>query len=270
MNHHQILLLIFFAIATLSSRLWADVIIVSSPEAIVFSSANASQTTNTRLKKGRRLQTTGRITNGFYELKTKSGQGLWISKSDVVAENAGSDLVTPEHSTPQKKSPAKNVKSQSPKQSRNQASQSQSNQPQELRPRLTYNLGASFGSVGGESYQEANLTLNYFLNSWLIWRNGIFYRIVSKADDIYGLDSSIQGLWAAGLDSDTSIGMHAGPGVRLPNEGEAIPFVEAGLTLRLVGLRLGGGVKAFFNKVADNDAANDTQFFIVLSGSGSI
>jgi hypothetical protein len=135
--------------------------------------------------------------------------------------------------------------------------------------RLTYDLGVSAGKVYDSSYLEANLGFNYYFIDWLAWRNAFFYRFVDQADDLYGIDTSARAIG----NLDLGIGgltAFAGPGFRFVNKGKNAPFVEGGLVLKFAGLAIGGGVKTIFNDFADKDLENDTQFFIILSGAGSL
>ena len=136
--------------------------------------------------------------------------------------------------------------------------------------RLTYDLGVSSGKSGDVTYSEIDLGLNFFIQPFLAWRNAIFARFVSEADNIYGLDSSARFIFNTRLSERSGVTTFGGPGVRVPSEGDVVPFVEGGLIFKAGGLSLGGGAKAIFNKAIDEDAENDTQYFIILSGSGSL
>jgi hypothetical protein len=134
---------------------------------------------------------------------------------------------------------------------------------------LTYDMGVSTGSSGGRSYSEASLGLNAFISDWFVWRNAGFGRFSDATETVYGLDSSARLMADIG---DRAIGMTAfvGPGYRFVTRGDSAPFAEAGLTLHAGGLSIGGGAKRVFNSAIRSDAADDTQYFIVLSGSGRI
>lgn len=208
-----------------------------------------------RLKEGRRLQSTGKKDNGFYQIETKSGRRLWVSAEEVREDtyNLEADLAEPaafeKPSTPSEPQP----------------------QDRDF-TRLTYDLNISTGQSADINYTEANLGLSFFFTPWLAWRNGIFGRLYrdSEFNTLYGLDSSLRGLFGADLDRGTGIRLFGGPGYRFVNEGKDVPFLEAGLVLRLAGLAIGGGVKTLYNQAVDNNLENDTQYFLILSGSGQL
>lgn len=139
----------------------------------------------------------------------------------------------------------------------------------DLIERVTYDLGVSAGSYGEHSYTELNLGLNLFFSEYVSWRNALFGRFVSGDDSFYGLDSSVRGTY----DLRGDVGgftAFAGPGYRFASQGKSVPFAEAGLVLHLGGISLGGGVKSLFNSAIESGAANDTQYFIILAGGGSL
>lgn len=142
---------------------------------------------------------------------------------------------------------------------------------------LSWDLGASMGSYGGSSYTEINLGLNWLLTDYLIWRNAAFGRMVTGAENVYGLDTSLRFQTYASTSDDTfGIGFFAGPGYRFANTNYTAAFAEGGLLLKLGGLNIGGGVKQFYysnpgTDVNGNRLANsDTVFFLILSGGGAL
>ena len=135
--------------------------------------------------------------------------------------------------------------------------------------RLTFDLGLSSGSVGGFNYTEFNLGLNWYFTSFLAWRNAVFARLASGVSTVYGLDSSVRGILSLG-GSELGLTAFAGPGFRFVTLGANVPFAEAGVVFKLPVLALGGGVKTFFNNWVTPNAPSDTQYFIILSGGGSL
>lgn len=135
--------------------------------------------------------------------------------------------------------------------------------------RITFDLGASTGSVNGYSYSELNLGVNAYMTDYFAWRNAGFARLQTGEKNIYGLDSSLRGIFdvSGSLAGFTAFG---GPGFRFVNEGDNVPFIEGGLVLRGAGLSIGGGAKTFFNSVIRSGAPNDTQYFLILAGGGSL
>lgn len=136
--------------------------------------------------------------------------------------------------------------------------------------RMTFDLGLSTGAVNDRNYTEANLGLNLYMKRWFAWRNAVFGRFASGVDTVYGLDTGARGILDIDFGPVGGLTTFAGPGWRFVNEGKNAPFVEAGLVFKLVGINLGGGVKSVMNKAIDKNLENDTQYFIILSGGGSL
>ncbi|PWU20504.1 MAG: hypothetical protein C5B49_04180 [Bdellovibrio sp.] len=140
---------------------------------------------------------------------------------------------------------------------------------------MSWDLGAATGSYGGSSYTEANLGLNWFLLDYLNWRNALFGRFVSGADNVFGLDSSLRLQTFLSTESGgLGVGFFAGPGYRFARSDYSAAFLEGGVQFKLGGLRIGGGVKQFYYSnpgldVLGNRLPNtDTVYFIILSGGG--
>lgn len=145
----------------------------------------------------------------------------------------------------------------------------------ESNSRVTYDLSAAAGSYNGAGYTEITLGLNWFLEDWLNWRNSIFSRQGSGIETVQGLDSSARFSTSIATD-DGGLGVDAfaGPGLRFASKDNNAVFGEAGVIFRLGGLRIGGGVKAlsYIKDRSDPTGANlpknDTQYFLILAGSG--
>lgn len=192
--------------------------------------------------KGKRLKAEDGSENGYKKLKTKSGRALWVRESDIKSLNAKpeDDLVVDDV----------------------QAEESDF-------ARLTYDIGFSTGSSGDVNYSEANFGLNYFFMRWLSWRNAVFARFISP-ENIYGLDSSARLFYNIGFGERSGVTLFGGPGYRFVNKGDNVPFAEAGLVTHLGSFNIGGGFKTFFNNVVRAGSSSDTQYFIILSGSGAL
>lgn len=142
---------------------------------------------------------------------------------------------------------------------------------------LSYDLSGGSGSRDGETYSEIHLGLNWFVYDWLNWRNSIFTQFGSETKTIYGLDSAtLFNVEAYTSNRSLGIELYAGPGLRLASENSNAVFGKAGVTLALGGLRIGAGVQANHyledrtdknNRVLGKD---ETQYFIILAGSGSL
>jgi hypothetical protein len=135
--------------------------------------------------------------------------------------------------------------------------------------RITYDLGASTGQFLGRSYTEATLGVNLYFNEYFAWRNAGFARFVQDRENVYGLDSSARGVFSA-AGSGLGFTVFGGPGYRFVNRGDHAPFAEAGLVLRAGGLSVGGGVKTLMNSWVRSGAENDTQYFLILAGGGTL
>lgn len=194
-----------------------------------------------KIPKGRRmtLEKSGEL--GFYKLKSSSGRVGYVSAEGLKISVPQSETWGGETAGSGKGSSG----------------------------RMTFDLGVSAGSIGDESYTEFNLGLNWFFTEWLAWRNAAFYRII-EGDDYYGLDTSARFFHFVRWGSASGATLFGGPGFRFASLGDNLPFAEAGLIVKLGGFSIGGGAKAFVPGLVNSDMDSDTQYFIILSGSGSI
>jgi hypothetical protein len=135
--------------------------------------------------------------------------------------------------------------------------------------RITYDLGASTGQFLGRSYTEATLGVNLYFNEYFAWRNAGFARFVQDRENVYGLDSSARGIFSA-AGAGLGFTVFGGPGYRFVNRGDHVPFGEAGLVLRAGGVAVGGGVKTLLNSWVRPGAEDDTQYFLILAGGGTL
>lgn len=138
--------------------------------------------------------------------------------------------------------------------------------------KLTFDVGYSFGESNDQDYSELNLGVNYFFSDLLVWRNSGFHRNFSndQIEDRYGLDTSIRLNLVMDVADAGSIKLFGGPGWRFQSEGKNPPLAEAGIGIDVGGLRVGAGAKMIFNEIIDSNQENDTQYFVSISGSGSI
>lgn len=231
----------------------------------VFAAPDDGATVRMKLKKGRKLLTQGGEQNGFFALASKSGAVLYVRVSDVrvlgVKAIAEDDLLSGEDAGTRRGEGARG---------RRRSDGEVGGGGRAEKWRLTYDLGGSFGSTGKVNYNEVDLGLNLYFTHYLALRNAVFARFVSGFDPVLGLDTSLRGILNLDLGPVGGITTFAGPGYRFVNEGNNAPLGEAGLILKLLGFAIGGGVKVILNSWAVNGAANDTQYFIILSGGGSL
>lgn len=233
---------------------WAGaVFVVSAVEAPIYRSPADSSKTASTVKRGRRIEAAGAEENGFIPTLTRSGAKAWLKISDLTAE-----VVT------------RTDDSLVPLEPKAKPSRVGKRGPLGLE-RLTFDLGASFGKVADVSYTEVELGLNAYFTHWLAWRNAVFGRFPSAGSSIYGLDTSVRLI----LDLSGAIGgitAFAGPGVRLASGAShgAVPFAEGGAVFKIVGFAIGGGVKVLLNSMVQRGDPNDTQYFLILAGGGSL
>lgn len=141
--------------------------------------------------------------------------------------------------------------------------------------KVTYDLGASTGSTttatGEVTYTEANLGVNLFLGDYISWRNAGFSRFQTGVENVYGLDTSLRlHLTAGEKQSSASLTLFGGPGYRFVSKGDHVPFAEGGLVFRVGGLSLGGGAKVLANSMIHPGAKDETQYFLILAGGGTL
>lgn len=144
---------------------------------------------------------------------------------------------------------------------------------------VSYDINAAAGTYNSVNYYELNIGLNWLVADWLNWRNALFSRIPSTgSDSVTGLDSSLR-LQGSMLTDSGTFGMSGfiGPGLRFASKDSNAVFGEAGLLFKLGGLNLGGGVKSLYYLKDRTDTTtgatmpkNDSQFFILISGSGNL
>jgi hypothetical protein len=214
---------------------------VKSDQASVYEGPQKSAKVLGHVGRGKKVVTEGNEDGGFLRIKTKSGRAMWVHTGDLLIEDVSGDF------------------------------ENDSQEPQKIKydfPKFTWDLGFSTGSYSGKSYSEAQLGLNTFFMDWLAWRNAVFYRF-AEVKNVYGLDTSARLYFRPDL-GVLGFTVFGGPGFRFVSEGKNSPFGEAGLILRIGGFQIGGGAKVLFYSAVDSQLQNDTSYFILLSGGGSL
>ena len=140
--------------------------------------------------------------------------------------------------------------------------------------RMTFDISGSLGNTSGRGYQEISLGLNAYFTDWFVWRNSGFSRFIEGTDNVYGLDTSARFVLNLGT-SALGLTAFAGPGYRFATTNGSIPadsapFAEGGIVAKLGGVSIGGGVKTVFNSVVRSGTPEDTQYFLILAGGGSL
>lgn len=137
---------------------------------------------------------------------------------------------------------------------------------------LTYDLGASAGSYGGQSYSEIDVGLNWYVQDWLNWRNAVFSRFGSGQTNA-GLDTSLR-LESNNQGENFGLKAFVGPGYRFSTQELSAAFGEAGVIFRVGGLSIGGGLKAMYypnpglDSRGDRLSRTDTTYFLIVGGGG--
>ena len=222
-----------------------EVLVISGASTFLFAGPNETLKTNSVIPAGRRVKAAGSSDNGFVPLVTKSGRA-WVRVIDVVTEPVtAAEVVDPSERPPRA-----------------------ARFPFVIE-RMTFDLGGSFGSYGDQSYTEVNLGLNTYFSDHFAWRNAVFGRFMQQTENIFGLDTSLRGILSAS-EAGSGFTIFAGPGYRFVNRGLSAPLIEGGLVLHLAGLSIGGGVKTVLTSMIEGGAKNDTQYFIILAGGGSL
>lgn len=232
---------------------FAKTYIIKNDKAKAYDAPNTNSATVGHVVKGKKINSVGED-EGFIQVQTKSGRTMWIKLTDVEeAETAPPQEVAQEN-------PAGESAPEEP------------SGPSEFR--LTWDLAAAGGSYRGQTYNEIDLGLNAHFNKWFIWRNAGFMRFV-QPKNYYGLDTSARFVYDPTFITWFGVTLYGGPGYRIlfsgvDGAGNSAPFAEGGLTLRFGSFQLGGGMKTIFQSFADKNVADDTQFFITISGGGVI
>ena len=135
--------------------------------------------------------------------------------------------------------------------------------------RMTFDLGLSSGSIKGKTYTELDLGLNAYFMDYFVWRNAVWARFADQVDNIYGVDSSVRAIYSIG-NSSGGFTTFAGPGFRVASRGDSAPFLEGGAVVKFAGIAIGAGLKSILNSWVHTNADNDTQFFLILAGGGTL
>lgn len=143
--------------------------------------------------------------------------------------------------------------------------------------KITWDLGAASGRyrlsgppVQDISYSEIQVGLNYFLIDWLSARAMGFVRFPSATGTVEGMDLGLRAHESLDFGSNSGLSAFAGSGYRFVTKGGNAPYGEAGVVFKLGGLSVGGGAKVTFNNWVKNQAENDIQYFLILSGGGTL
>lgn len=226
-----------------TSGAFAEVMTVVGEKATIYSKPDESSPAKGVVKSGKSVRTFSQ-SGDFFEVKLKSGQSGWIKVSDLQAKEIE---VEGEDSRPKKEDDFK---------------------------RWALQFGVSSGSSNGKNYTEVNLGVGYYFFRWLEWQNSAFASL-DRTTNVYGLDSSLRGVLNTDLGGIAHIHAFAGPGYRFASDAlYNTVFAEAGLITSVSGFSLGGGVRQFYYALKGKDSTgkdyqNESQYFIILSGSAS-
>ena len=246
-----------------------DVLVITAPNSAIYTGPDESARSKAIVQPGRRLKAAGSEINGFIPLATKSGKA-YIHVVDIKVEATAPVL---EDAAPLATPLAARAPEPLPNHRYSTRSGAPSEEPKSRFPfgieHITFDLGGSFGSSNGYSYSEFSLGANAFFTDWFAWREAVFGRFSSYYGNVYGLDSSIRGIYDVRT-GGFGLTLFAGPGYRLATASSSAPFAEAGLVIHLNGFSIGGGAKSILNSWVASGTPNDTQYFIILAGGGSL
>lgn len=210
-------------------------------KSFLYSSPQEGSPSKTYLKHGQVIRITEPPVNGFYPIRTKNNDVLYVKKSQLRALDTAEETF--------------------------QADASESTSPH-YHPTLTYDLGVSSGTYNNRNYTEALFGVSYFFKEWLAWRNALFYRFADQT--LFGLDSSARGIFSYDLSRTLAFTAFGGPGYRFASQWPSAPFLEAGAVLHFSGLSVGLGFKSILNSMTDSKYSNDNQLLIIIGGSGTL
>ncbi len=252
----QLLLLSFvgFSLAAHHSLAQAPYTVRSQGASLLEAPQSGAKVLGT-LGAGKKIFVLGDSAGGYFRVQTKSGRAMFINSSQLASGHQESDDVI--------------EASEKPKPQATEKEKSGASDSSDQNMRLTYDLVVSAGNYDNQNYTEAQLGLNLFFLKWLAWRNAGFARFVAP-ENYYGYDTSARLQFEFGLGDLLGVTIFGGPGYRFATRFDNAPFAEGGLSLSLAGFTIGGGVKTIYYKFANENNANDTQYFITLAGGGSL
>ena len=134
---------------------------------------------------------------------------------------------------------------------------------------LTWDIGASTGQTNKANYSEIGVGVNWYFLDWMAWRNAAFARFQTGENAAAGIDTSVRPIFHFG-DNKFGLTTFFGPGYRFVTRGVNAPFGEAGVVFNISQVSVGVGGKAIMNEWSNSRYENDTQFFIILAGSGTL
>jgi hypothetical protein len=141
--------------------------------------------------------------------------------------------------------------------------------------RVTWDLGVASGKYQSSTppnddvtFAEGDLGVNWFFLDYLAWRNAVFVRFPTGEKTVEGLDTGLRLQGRVDFGARSGLNVFTGAGYRFETLGGNVPFGEAGLSIQVAGLTIGGGAKVFFEKLINASTPTYVQYFLILSGSG--
>jgi hypothetical protein len=129
--------------------------------------------------------------------------------------------------------------------------------------KLTMDFGMAAGNRSTRTYTEFYLGASAYFSDYFAWRNAFYVHAQPESATTYGLDSSVR--WILPFrQSDSGFAIFAGPGLRLPFQGEFAPSLEGGIWLKQGALTFGAGAKSILNTLVRPEQEDDIQFLIWL------
>jgi hypothetical protein len=138
--------------------------------------------------------------------------------------------------------------------------------PANAQEKLTLDIGMAAGTRATRTYTEYHLGASAYFSENFAWRNGLFVHAQSESKTSYGFDSSARWLlpFRQGDSGFAGFAIFAGPGLRLPFEGQFAPTIEGGIWFKEGALTFGGGAKSILNTLVRSNQEDDIQFLIFL------
>lgn len=237
------MLLITFGFETAGAQSIA-VMEVTAEKATIYARPDLNSEPLGFIRQGRSVRPQGRE-GEFFKVKLKSGAAGWVQRADLSPGEAEIEE-------------AEAGRESAPRAASDDFS------------RWNLQIGISSGSSGGRTYTEVNLGVGYYFKRWLEWHNSLFASL-DRVRNVYGLDTSLRGVLNTDIGGIAHLHGFAGPGYRFASDSAYNTlFAEAGLITSVAGFSVGGGLRTFFYKFKDAAAQDETQYFIILSGSARL
>lgn len=127
----------------------------------------------------------------------------------------------------------------------------------------SFDLNGAMGQRKDTSYQEFGLGFDAYFYRWMAWRNQFFVHTGQEKN--FGLDMSERLSYEIGR---SGFHVFGSPGFRFAGGGEAAPFLEAGVSIKLGDLKFSAGGRQLLGSWVRTGRPNENQVFISLGTGG--